>query len=78
MTSTETPASASASSGPEVWAATSNSRSASAAAAWASEESAGWEGWIRSATSGRMVHASECDSSKSTRALATGEVMTER
>ncbi len=68
-------ASASLVSGPVVWAAVSNSRAESAAAARTREESAGWAGWIASATSARIVHASECDSSKSTRAALGGETM---
>ena len=59
-------------SGPSVCAATLNSRSASAAAALASDESAGCAGWIAAATSGRIVHASLWDSSKSTLMLAVG------
>jgi hypothetical protein len=72
MTRTEAAARTSSVSGPASWAATSKSRAAREAAAAASEESAGWAGCICSATSGRMLQASEWASSKSTVASLGG------
>ena len=68
MTSTSVLASSPPSIGAVAFARTSKSRRSSASAALASEASAGWDACIRSATSVRIDHDSECASSKRTRA----------
>src|SRR5206468_10240248 len=69
ITRTATSANTEADNGPDACASTASERSRRASAASANEESGGCDGCIERATSGRIVHDSECDSSKRMRAM---------